>query len=188
MTPVDIDKLKELLSRGVRAENGCLEWPTGGPRDYAHFVWRGQRLRVHRFVVECHLGEKLPSHLFVCHRCDNPKCFEIEHLFVGTNRGNMDDMVRKGRARKSERFKQRQSATMRAGIASGRIKVMRGEDAPGVKLTEQQVREIYHTKGITNEALGRLYGVTSSAVDSIKNGRTWRHLDMGPRPQRPQGV
>jgi len=39
----------------------------------------------------------LPDDLDVLHRCDNPRCVNVEHLFLGTAADNMADMSRKGR-------------------------------------------------------------------------------------------
>ena len=39
----------------------------------------------------------IPDGMYICHRCDNPLCINPEHLFVGTPRDNVQDMVRKGR-------------------------------------------------------------------------------------------
>lgn len=49
-----------------------------------------------RDVVEFVVG-KLPSKLFVCHRCDNPPCCRIDHLFLGSPSQNIQDALLKGR-------------------------------------------------------------------------------------------
>lgn len=47
------------------------------------------------------------------------------------------------------------------------------------KLTEGQVREIYHANWGTHREIAEKYGVQKPCVWSIKNRRIWRHLDMG---------
>lgn len=61
---------------------------------------------------------KFNTRLFVCHHCDNPKCVNPEHLFLGTPQDNMDDKVQKGRQ-------------------------PRGENAGNAKLTETQIGTVF---------------------------------------------
>jgi hypothetical protein len=88
-----------LLSRRNITPAGCWEW-TGGlsKSGYGKVKWRlyGD-LRVHRVAAMLWLRFPLTDTRCICHHCDNRKCFNPEHLFVGTSRDNQLDCVAKGR-------------------------------------------------------------------------------------------
>lgn len=86
----------------------------------------------------------------VLHRCDNPPCCNPAHLFLGSNRDNIDDMLAKGRSRKGERH--------------GRA-----------KLTETDVLAILGSAD-TDAALAQQFGVTTATIVAVKQRRIWKHL------------
>jgi hypothetical protein len=95
----------------------------------------------------------IPDGLEVCHSCDNRACRNVDHLFLGTHKANMDDRDAKGR----------QARGARGGHA---------------RLTEVQVAEAKQLRlaGWTWADLGRRYGVHLSTAHSAVNGKNWRHL------------
>ena len=81
----------------VRREGSCLIWTGAKSKDGYGKITTGPRktARVHRFVWEQTFG---PAKGFVlCHTCDTPLCINLDHLFLGSQRDNIQDSVRKGR-------------------------------------------------------------------------------------------
>jgi hypothetical protein len=75
----------------------CIECRGGTNRDgYSPLSYRGKKYLAHRFVWQA-INGPIPSGLNVCHACDNPRCINIEHLFLGTQADNLRDMRQKGR-------------------------------------------------------------------------------------------
>ncbi len=83
----------------IPTDSGCLGWVGQiGTTGYGVININGRMLGAHRVAWALAYGE-IPPKVFVCHRCDNPKCVNVEHMFLGTNADNVADMVTKGRHR-----------------------------------------------------------------------------------------
>ena len=81
--------------------NGCwLMKPYKGCKGYAKVQWtekgKIKKVRAHRYSYQAFKGE-IPDGLQVCHSCDIRNCVNPEHLWLGTNQDNVNDMVKKGR-------------------------------------------------------------------------------------------
>ena len=91
------DVLKRFISKVKVLENGCHEWTAGLHRDgYGKFQNDGKTVQTHRVAYKLFVGE-IPNKLWVLHSCDNRKCVNPAHLFLGTRKDNIDDMDSKKR-------------------------------------------------------------------------------------------
>lgn len=75
----------------------CWPWQAAlSSTGYGVAGWNGSSTSAHRAIWMLTYGE-IPPGLMVCHACDNPPCCNPSHLFLGTQRENMQDAQRKGR-------------------------------------------------------------------------------------------
>ena len=87
----------------VNEKTNCWEWLGYLDRDgYGQFhLNKKTTKKAHRFSFETQNGE-IPTGICVCHKCDNPKCVNPKHLFLGTHQDNIQDKVKKGRSKHKE--------------------------------------------------------------------------------------
>lgn len=142
-------------ARFSRGRSECWQWT--GPLDrngYARFRNEGGYPElVHRAAWRFYKGD--PGVLCVLHRCDNPRCVNPKHLYLGTQADNVADMWARGGARPG---------------------VSRGEKHGCAKLTTQAVKDIRSSKD-TGRKLAEKYGVSTTQIYDIRNRRAWRHID-----------
>lgn len=90
---------KKLDENIVVLLDGCWYW-TGAKNNGYGIVsfWNPKRdYRASRVSAHIYLDFDLESNLVVCHKCDNPSCCNPDHLFIGTQKDNIQDAIKKGR-------------------------------------------------------------------------------------------
>ena len=151
---------EKLLKRHNVTELGCWEW-TGytNKGGYGRTNESGTRrlVYVHRASYSIFIGP-ITNGSLVLHKCDNPPCFNPEHLFLGSYADNRADMVNKNRD-------------------------SHGETHPSAKLTDREVRDIRRSykpatkigRGHKSNVweLAKRYGVGENYIRDILAG-TWR--------------
>lgn len=124
--------------------NGChiCVSHSKNPNGYPVIQRNYKRQLLSRYTYEQNFG-KIPTGLIIRHKCDNPACINIEHLELGTQKDNVQDMIKRGRK-------------------------PIGENSPVAKLTDEQVREIRESK-LSCIEIGRKYGINRRYVYNLKN-------------------
>ncbi len=138
----------------------CWLWDGAiGSDGYGRVRRSGRTYSAHRYAYRLFKGP-IPEGLCVLHRCDEPRCINPTHLFLGTKLDNSRDMQRKGR---------------------------QGYSAH--KLTAEQVRELRARleAGESKRSLSEAFGVCRSTVQDIASGDSWAtstsQLELWPSKQ-----
>ncbi len=98
------ERLKHILSKTITTESGCMEWQGYiNKSGYGGITISRKPLHAHRWVWILSKGN-ISKGLHVLHKCDNRKCVNVDHLFLGTNEDNHKDKVSKGRQAKGVMF------------------------------------------------------------------------------------
>lgn len=155
--------IRRFDSRLKHTEGGCLEWTGGLGGGYGKFTFQYRTWRAHRFVWTVLNGE-IPAGKDILHRCDNPPCCELAHLFLGDVLVNAQDREAKGRG-------------------AGRTYL--GERNPGAKLTNEQAEQIRrryiprHPEHGTR-AMAREFGICQPSVSFIVRGLSYATSEVAP--------
>lgn len=89
--------LERFEKKFTKHENGCWLWNAARrTTGYGVFSFNGKPVTASRVSFILYHGVD-PEGLFVCHKCDNPLCVNPDHLFLGTNKDNVEDRKLKGR-------------------------------------------------------------------------------------------
>jgi hypothetical protein len=123
----------------------CVVWlGEKTSKGYGRTKFGGKKHRVHRLMWELTNGPISPG-LSVLHKCDNPSCFRLDHLFLGTDADNVRDCIAKGRH------------------ATARLT----ED------TVQEIR-LATSRGFRQSVVAKWFGVDRTTVRDIVRRKTWR--------------
>jgi hypothetical protein len=151
---IKIAGLEQRFWSKVEKTEKCWNWLSSKQsKGYGQFRHGNSMRLAHRVTWELTYG-RIPLRLCVLHHCDNPLCVNPSHLFLGTQSDNMHDKFVKDRQNK-------------------------GETDGFHKLTEKDVgriREEYVPHHVTRPMLANKYHVHRRTIDSVLDGKTWRHV------------
>lgn len=144
--------LEEKFWLNVSKGDGCWEWTWLKDKDgYGLMPYARKLYRAHVVALMIDGRPVTPDNPVACHHCDNPACVRPSHLYPGTHKSNVADMLARGRARL-------------------------GEQNYGSKLTLEQVLEI-RSSAESVGSLAKRFNVTHGAVSMARAGKTWKHVN-----------
>lgn len=140
----------------------CWNWKASLMNSgYGQFLYtregKTKNISAHRMAFQLFKGE-IPSGMQVNHTCDNKRCVNPIHLYIGTQSENLYDAVNRGRHKSNNLF---------------------GNKNPKTKLNIEDVikiRESYKSGTASQGALAKKYGVSQANISSIVLRETWKHI------------
>ena len=151
MNPITKERIENKVER--IPEGGCWVWMgTTTVRGYGQIISNNRKHYAHRASYEAFIGE-IPKGMHVCHACDNVYCVNPAHLFLGTQKQNLEDMARKGRSAKGERN-------------------------PMSKLNKEDVKDIKYlfSTGLSDSEISIEFSVCRQTINNIRNGKVWKNV------------
>lgn len=135
--------------------SGCWVWKTGAAFKQRHpdFRFDGGYIKASHFSWQRAKG-KLSEGEQVLHTCDNPRCVNVDHLFIGDHLANMQDKARKGRSHRPR------------GERNGRARITR--------FVATEIRRLYAAGGISQQKLADRFGLAQPTVSQIIRNEVWR--------------
>ncbi len=155
-------KKRPLLDRffeKVEKTEKCWLWTasknTSGYGNFGDGTPQNKLLLVHRFSWQIHKGE-IPNNLWVLHKCDVRHCVNPDHLYLGTLKNNIKDMMDRKRNR-----------------------VPIGEEHYLTKLKTHDVKIIRQLfgLGLKRKEIAKLYKISLKNVRDVIARKTWNHVD-----------
>jgi len=146
-------KRRKSFYEKLKTHNECLEYSGAKTKDgYGWIGVNGTQITAHRLAYILEKGSIESSKILVCHKCDNPPCCNVDHLFLGTDKDNNHDMIKKGRK-----------------------VILKGEGHPNSKLTNNTVEHILVSNKTAKE-LSIDLKVSRYTIYDIRSGKSWRHI------------
>lgn len=142
--------------------NGCIEF-TGHLNHNGYGTIgdsNGKKILAHRAAWTVHVGQ-IPADMLILHRCDNRRCINTAHLFVGTQSDNVRDAASKGR-----------TWPQKYGVPCG-DKNWNTKTPDAVVL---EMRRAYAAGEGTQAAIGARFGVTPKHASGLISGKKRRHI------------
>jgi predicted XRE-type DNA-binding protein len=152
--------LKELIENLSISDNGCWEWTGAKTNGYGCLkmpeIYGEMKILVSRLAWVAFKGVPIKDGKLVCHHCDNPPCFNPDHLFLGNQKENLQDCSRKKRT-------------------------MTGSLNGNSKYTQEDIQKVLCllSEGKSGVEIHGITGISRTHISRLKKGYAWTDKTHG---------